>query len=98
MGLSTGVPYDNYSLCGAMHKFSKVVLLGVMLRGRHRTLPMDIDRSVLLPGEDLMHQLDEHYNQGGVKMTRSNIDRVEEEREEHAEEGDNVHMEGKNTT
>ena len=98
MGLSTGVPYDNYSLSGAMHKLSKVVLLGVMLRGRHRALPMAIDRSVLLPGEDLMHQLDEHYNQPGVKMARSDMDRVEEEREEHAEVGDNVRVEGKNTT
>ena len=95
VGLSTGVPYDNYSLSGAMHKPSKAVLLGVMLGGRHRGLPLAIDRSVLLPGEDLMHQLDEHYGRGNERITRRDIDRVEEEREEHVEEGDNIIEEGK---
>ncbi|KAH8930445.1 TrkH-domain-containing protein [Atractiella rhizophila] len=48
-GLSTGVPYASYSLSGAFNTFSKLVICVVMIRGRHRGLPLAIDRSVLLP-------------------------------------------------
>lgn len=74
VGLSTGVPDDNYSLSGAFQTGSKIVLLTVMLRGRHRGLPLAIDRSILLPGEDLMHRMDQHYNEDGV------LDRQDEAR------------------
>ena len=63
VGLSTGVPYDEYSLSGAFQTGSKLILCVVMLRGRHRGLPLAIDRSILLPGEKLMHEMDEHYNE-----------------------------------
>lgn len=49
VGLSLGVPYDNYSFCGGFRKLSKLVLILVMLRGRHRGLPVAIDRAVMLP-------------------------------------------------
>lgn len=32
---------------------SKLILCAVMIRGRHRGLPVAIDRAVLLPGEHL---------------------------------------------
>ena len=32
---------------------SKLILCAVMIRGRHRGLPVAIDRAVLLPGEGL---------------------------------------------
>ena len=62
VGVSTGVPYDAYSLSGAFHKFSKVIMLFVMIRGRLRGLPLAIDRSILIPGEELFHRMDEMYN------------------------------------
>ena len=65
VGLSTGVPYDSYSLSGAFHKLSKVIMLFVMIRGRHRGLPLAIDRSILVPGEELLHKMDEEYNHRG---------------------------------
>ncbi|RXK41787.1 hypothetical protein M231_01022 [Tremella mesenterica] len=49
VGLSLGVPYDNYSLCGSFRTLSKLVVIAVMLRGRHRGLPVAIDRAVMLP-------------------------------------------------
>lgn len=58
VGLSLGVPYDNYSFCGAWHVLAKLVLMTAMIRGRHRILPMAIDRAVLLPGQGLMERLD----------------------------------------
>lgn len=51
VGLSLGVPYDNYSLSGAFRPLSKLIVCFVMLRGRHRGLPVAIDRAVLLPFE-----------------------------------------------
>ncbi|GME24217.1 Cation transporter [Neofusicoccum parvum] len=65
VGLSTGVPYDQYSLSGAFQTGSKLVMLAVMLRGRHRGLPLAIDRSILLPGEELMHRMDDEYGEFG---------------------------------
>ncbi|KAG9770445.1 TrkH-domain-containing protein, partial [Aureobasidium melanogenum] len=53
VGISTGVPWNAYSFCGAWHTASKLVLCAVMLRGRHRGLPVSIDRAILLPDESL---------------------------------------------
>ncbi|ORX40999.1 cation transport protein-domain-containing protein [Kockovaella imperatae] len=49
VGLSLGTPFTNYSLSGSFRKLSKLVLVVVMLRGRHRGLPVAIDRAVMLP-------------------------------------------------
>lgn len=69
VGLSTGVPGKDYSLCGSFASLSKVVLLFVMVRGRHRGLPLAIDRSILLPGEELMQRMDAEYSERGVYST-----------------------------
>lgn len=53
VGISTGVPNNAYSFSGAWHTASKLVLCAVMLRGRHRGLPVSIDRAILLPDESL---------------------------------------------
>lgn len=53
VGISTGVPWNAYSFSGAWHKLSKLILCAVMLRGRHRGLPVAIDKAVLLPDETL---------------------------------------------
>lgn len=51
VGLSTGTPTDAFSLSGRFHTLSKLVVIATMLRGRHRGLPVAIDRSILLPTE-----------------------------------------------
>ena len=66
VGLSLGVPYDNYSFCGAWHILSKLILVTVMLRGRHRILPLAIDRAVLLPGQSMMERMDEQFRKRNV--------------------------------
>ena len=53
VGISVGLPNVAYSFCGGWHALSKLILCAVMLRGRHRGLPVAIDRAVLLPGEHL---------------------------------------------
>ncbi|WPH04979.1 Hypothetical protein R9X50_00787700 [Acrodontium crateriforme] len=53
VGISVGVPWAAYSFCGTWHTLSKLILCVVMLRGRHRGLPVAIDKAVLLPGEEM---------------------------------------------
>ncbi|KAH0542661.1 hypothetical protein FGG08_002984 [Glutinoglossum americanum] len=53
VGISTGLPDQMYSFSGGWHKLSKLILCAVMIRGRHRGLPVAIDRAILLPGEHL---------------------------------------------
>lgn len=42
VGLSLGVSYDNFSLVGGMRKLSKLVIIVVIIRGRHRGLPVAV--------------------------------------------------------
>ncbi|KAF7968660.1 hypothetical protein HWV62_29741 [Athelia sp. TMB] len=51
VGLSLGIPTENYSFSGALRPLSKFIVCLVMLRGRHRGLPVAIDRAVMLPKE-----------------------------------------------
>lgn len=50
VGVSVGYPGQNYSFCGAWHAFSKLLLITVALRGRHRGLSVMIGNSTLFPG------------------------------------------------
>jgi potassium uptake Trk family protein len=80
VGLSTGIPGQDYSLSGSFASLSKIVMLFVMVRGRHRGLPLAIDRSILLPGEELMRRMDAEYSELGacspedVEELRDNIE------------------------
>ena len=84
VGLSTGVPYDSYSFSGAWHTLSKVVLIAVMFRGRHRGLPMAIDRAVLLPGQELMERMDREFIRTGDWKSGAEV--VEEIKKETGKE------------
>ena len=68
VGISVGVPDNAYSFAGSWHKLSKLILCAVMLRGRHRGLPIAIDRAVLLPDErqDLAEEED-----AAIRMERA---------------------------
>lgn len=51
VGLSLGYPNVTTSFCGQFSVFSKIVICAMMIRGRHRGLPVQLDRAILLPGE-----------------------------------------------
>ncbi|KAI1506257.1 cation transport protein-domain-containing protein [Biscogniauxia marginata] len=53
IGISIGLPDQSYSFSGGMYTGSKIVMILVMLRGRHRGLPIALDRAVRLPGKRL---------------------------------------------
>ncbi|KAH9932738.1 TrkH-domain-containing protein [Epithele typhae] len=44
---------ENFALSGGMHVLSKLVVCAVMIRGRHRGLPVALDRAVLFPSDFL---------------------------------------------
>ncbi|EFR01285.1 high-affinity potassium transporter [Nannizzia gypsea CBS 118893] len=53
VGLSLGYPTSNTSFSGQFHTLSKLVIIAMEIRGRHRGLPYALDRAVLLPSEAL---------------------------------------------
>jgi Trk-type K+ transport system membrane component len=61
VGISTGLPNESYSFSGGWHVTSKLILCAVMLRGRHRGLPVAIDRAVLLPEGSLAAKEEEDH-------------------------------------
>ncbi|XHG01482.1 hypothetical protein AWENTII_004863 [Aspergillus wentii] len=54
VGLSLGYPTVTTSLSGQFSIFSKIVICAMMIRGRHRGLPYQLDRSILIPNERLV--------------------------------------------
>ncbi|KAK4992170.1 low affinity potassium transporter [Elasticomyces elasticus] len=53
VGLSLGYPNINASFSAEFATLSKLVIVAMMLRGRHRGLPYALDRAILLPSENL---------------------------------------------
>ncbi|KAJ6490216.1 potassium transporter [Mycena vitilis] len=51
IGLSLGLPTDNFAFSGALRPLSKLVIIVIMVRGRHRGLPVGVERAVTLPRE-----------------------------------------------
>lgn len=51
VGLSLGYAWTETSLCAQFRDVSKVVILAMQVRGRHRGLPYALDHAVLLPWE-----------------------------------------------
>ncbi|KAN0062670.1 hypothetical protein ACQY0O_004860 [Thecaphora frezii] len=86
VGLSTGTPMDSFSLSGRFSTLSKLIVCAVMLRGRHRGLPVAIDRAVLLPSDveiedevmsqfpldEVLEEDDDEDEQHGCVLTQSN--------------------------
>ncbi|EME81574.1 uncharacterized protein MYCFIDRAFT_107046, partial [Pseudocercospora fijiensis CIRAD86] len=53
VGLSLGYPGINASFSAEFRTTSKLVIIAMMIRGRHRGLPYALDRAILLPSEKL---------------------------------------------
>lgn len=68
VGISVGLQNEAYSFSGSWHVLSKLILCFVMLKGRHRGLPVAIDKAVLLPGE--AHEKAEEAD-GRIRLART---------------------------
>ena len=53
VGMSLGYPTVNAALSSQFSVVGKLVVIAMMLRGRHRGLPYGLDRAILLPSESL---------------------------------------------
>lgn len=53
VGLSLGYPNTDTSFSAQFHVLSKLVIIAMQIRGRHRGLPYALDRAILLPSESL---------------------------------------------
>lgn len=56
VGLSLGYPNTNASFSAQFRVISKLVIIAMQLRGRHRGLPYALDRAILLPSESLQRK------------------------------------------
>ncbi|CAK7203448.1 low affinity potassium transporter [Sporothrix eucalyptigena] len=53
VGMSLGYSGGDASLCSQFSVVGKLVIIAMMIRGRHRGLPYGLDRAILLPSESL---------------------------------------------
>lgn len=59
VGLSLGYPGIDASFSAEFSVVSKLVVIAMQIRGRHRGLPYELDRAVLLPSDSLHKKEDE---------------------------------------
>ena len=81
VGLSLGYPNINASLSAEFSVIAKLVIIAMMVRGRHRGLPYELDRAILLPSEVLHRREDEdasrrnhrnsNFSEGDVRRAAS---------------------------
>lgn len=56
VGLSLGYPGINESLSYEFSTVSKLVIIAMMIRGRHRGLPYALDRAIMVPNDDMLRR------------------------------------------
>lgn len=63
VGLSLGFPNVDQSLSYKFTTVSKLVIIAMMIRGRHRGLPYTLDRAIMLPDDDMQRRdaVQEHH-------------------------------------
>jgi len=76
IGLTLGIPTDNFAFSGAFRPLSKLIVCIIMLRGRHRGLPVAIDRAILLPNELIPNRTTE----AGAIQTPAELENTEMEK------------------
>ena len=69
VGLSLGYTGINASLSAEFGVVSKLVIIAMQIRGRHRGLPYELDRAILLPSES-MHEKEDH--EAAARLRRRN--------------------------
>lgn len=70
VGLSLGYPNVNESLSYKFTTLSKLVIIALMIRGRHRGLPYALDRAIMLP-DDLMKKRDRWQESHAIRRTNT---------------------------
>ena len=76
VGLSLGYPGINASFSAEFSVVSKLVVIAMQVRGRHRGLPYELDRAVLLPSDSL-HKKEDEDAAKRVQRRNSSISNLE---------------------
>ncbi|RMZ81610.1 hypothetical protein DV737_g2455, partial [Chaetothyriales sp. CBS 132003] len=84
VGLSLGYPTINASFSAELKVLSKLIIIAMQVRGRHRGLPYQLDRAVLLPSESL-HMKEEREAQRMLQRRPSSLATVLSARDENTE-------------
>ncbi|ROW08609.1 hypothetical protein VPNG_06205 [Cytospora leucostoma] len=76
VGMSVGLPNQSYSFSGGWYTGSKLIMVLMMLRGRHRGLPVALDHAVKLPGWDNAQRQEEdaEIRRSISRMSRASLD------------------------
>lgn len=69
VGLSLGYPGVDPSFSAQFKVISKLIIIAMQIRGRHRVLPYSLDRAILLPSESLHKKENED---AALRMQRRN--------------------------
>jgi hypothetical protein len=69
VGLSLGYPTTDASFSSQFGIVSKLVIIAMQIRGRHRGLPYELDRAILLPSEHLQQK--ENAGQNHIRRRSS---------------------------
>lgn len=72
VGLSLGYPNVNASFSSQFRVISKLVIIAMQIRGRHRGLPYALDRAILLPSESL-HKKEQADAERQMRRRGSNL-------------------------
>ena len=70
VGLSLGYPNTDPSFSSQFHVISKLIIIAMMVRGRHRGLPYALDKAILLPGEEVRRKEEEEAMRQARLQTR----------------------------
>lgn len=73
VGLSLGYPNYDPSFSGQFRVLSKLVIIAMQIRGRHRGLPYALDKAVLLPSESLQQKEAEEANMREAARRRGSV-------------------------
>ncbi|KAF6218952.1 hypothetical protein HO133_005496 [Letharia lupina] len=76
VGLSLGYPGIDASFSAEFSVVSKLVVIAMQIRGRHRGLPYELDRAVLLPSDSL-HKKEDEDAAKRVQRRNSSISNLE---------------------
>ncbi|KAL8953823.1 MAG: hypothetical protein Q9222_000332 [Ikaeria aurantiellina] len=76
VGLSLGYPNVNASFSSQFSVVSKLVIIAMQIRGRHRGLPYELDRAILLPSESL-HKKEDADAARRVQRRNSSLSNIE---------------------
>ncbi|CAG8306166.1 unnamed protein product [Penicillium salamii] len=72
VGLSMGYPGINASFSAELKTLSKLIIIAMQIRGRHRGLPYELDRAILLPSESLQKK-EVQDEERRIRRRRSNL-------------------------